>query len=134
MPIDVAGFIRKGVKLIDNYTQTIQSAVTFVPWISITDAGDLEWGDPITLEAIVSTEQYNIFGADGNLKTVMATIKFTHEVEDIVGNPLRSNPFDMKDSFTLQDGTTGPVIGIVPGTIDPQTGRGFTYKVLLGAA
>lgn len=133
MPLDMAKFIRKTVELVDTYTSTLKSAVTFSPWMGITDAGDITWGDPVTLTAIVNTKQYNLY-ENGQLKVVMSTIKFLYDIEDTIGNPLRDNPFDMKDSFTLQDGTTGPVIGIIPGTIDPQTGRGFKYIVLLGAA
>lgn len=134
MAIDIASLLRRAVSTLDEKTESIQATVTHWPFLSVTESGGgVEYGAPVQRKAIVSMKQKNLYREDGTAITVLATISFLDAIETEFG-PLRTGPIDNRDKFVLPNGFSGPVVAVLDGVIDPDTGQGFTKTVMLGVS
>lgn len=121
--------LRSGVAIANNVTKDIQARVTLQHVISSDSSGDITWGDPVTLRAIVDWKQKQVRTQGGELSVTRASINFL-DIDEL--NAATNNEgIDDNDIITLPDGTTGPILDMA-GFIDAGTGHPLATEVFLG--
>jgi hypothetical protein len=122
--------LRSGVRIADKVTRPLQCTVGFERCTGLDDQGARAYAEGIiSLRAIVDSKVQQVRNAQGILDASRATITLLDVValDAATGN----RGVMTEDRFTLQDGTTGPVLN-VGGFADAGTGRQVTTQVYIG--
>lgn len=128
--MSLIALLRKGVKIADKATKSLQSVVTLRHYTgSQTLLGDKSYTSAVELRAVVDWEQRQIRTSGGVLSVSRAMVLFL----DVAALSAATNAqgVDDEDIITLPDGTTGPILDM-GGFIDPGTGRPLATEVYLG--
>lgn len=125
----LASVIRNAVAVADKVTQDLQALVTLRHVISSNSSGDITWGDPVSLHALVDWKQKHLRTQSGELTVSRASVLFVDVTELLAAT--NNDGIDDNDIITLPDGTTGPILDM-SGFIDAGTGRPFATEVFLG--
>lgn len=113
---------------------SFKANVTYRAWVGDTGDGEDQYAAPVVLRPIVNRKKKIRFTSGGAVVTVIATLTFTDPVAETAANvgKTREQPIDPRDKFTLDDGTSAPVLSSTGGTINPSTGHPFAMRVELG--
>lgn len=128
--------IRDGVAIASSEFETMKLDVVHTPWIGDNGRGVDAYGTPQNLRALVNKKHKQMHASSGNLVTVVMTLLFLENVASTSANTgkTRTNPFDIRDKFSLSDGTTAPTVDVDNGVIDSGRDQGFVTKAWLGHA
>jgi hypothetical protein len=129
----LADAIRQGVGIAHQVTNEgrLQEPVTFEPYIGPDDVyGKPAYDDPQTLVALVEQRVRERRTTTGQVVVTRAKITLL-ELPAPNGAADRIEPIDVRDRFTLADGTTGPIVDI-EGLRDRDAGKPFLLEVWLG--
>jgi len=121
--------LRSGVAIANNVTKDIQAMVTLRHTTSSDSSGDITWGDPVSLRAIVDWKQKHLRSMSGELTVSRASVLFL-DIDEL-NAATGGEGLDDNDIITLPDGTTGPIIDMA-GFIDAITGHPIATEVFLG--
>jgi hypothetical protein len=138
--VSLADDVRSAVAAAYEATKDLHAGVTLRQWESDASTGLPAFSDPVTafadgtpLVAIVERKHRLLRTLEG--KVISCETKLTL-LKPIAPNGAagRSEPIDPRDRFTMQDGTTGPIVRI-DGMQDAgyTDGRAFLYEVYMGA-
>jgi hypothetical protein len=130
--VSLAGVVKSGVRTVQRVTGSLQEQVTHRAWIGQDGFGAESWGEPVGRLALVEQRVHMRRLSDGRLVEVRAKLTLLEEVEPN-GAPDRIEPVDLRDRFTLADGTTGPVLD-VQGLRNPEDGQPYLLEVYLGSS
>lgn len=122
--------IRDLIPTISELTEGVQAEITHRAWTGEKETGKKEYANPVTLKCIISSKHRQVVSASGQLVTAVHTLTFLDPITPN-GSPGRREPIDTRDMITLPDWFTYPIVDI-GGVVDPETGMGFTNKVMLG--
>lgn len=124
--------VRSGVATLDALTKSMQAGVTHEAWIGQSGDGVDQFASPVTRQAFVDRTRKQVW-TNGRLITTVATLTFTSPIPNTSANPnqQRVNPVDPRDVFTLDDGTTAPIVKI-SGFEDAGVQAPYVNEVTLG--
>lgn len=134
--MSLASLVRNMVAVANDVTRDLQMPVTHLAWIGEDGYGDPTYdvatlgadGGPLMAVVEQALQQHRL--PTGQAVETKAHLVFVQPVPPN-GTSGRQEPFDTRDSITLPDGTTGPIVDI-KGPYDPGTGRPFITEVWLG--
>lgn len=129
--MSLATILRSGVALTDSITDSLQVAVTHEAWSGLSSYGAPTFATGVSRDAIVDYGPRLIRDASGQEVPVRATVMILRPIA-ANGASGRREPIDPRDRFTLPDGTTGPILEVRQGVVDPSTSRPYCYEVALG--
>ena len=127
----LSDIIRNGVALADSLTVSLQATVQHAAWTGQNGFGDDEHAANVARLAIVERKQKLVRNAAGEEVLSQHVISILRPIS-ANGTSGRNEPIDVRDRFTLPDGTTGPIIN-VESFVDPSIGAGFYHIVYLGS-
>ena len=130
-----ADIIRAGVATANALTKDLQAVVTHQAWIGQTGGGTDSFAAPVSRRALVDKTRKPMYTSAGKLIMTLATLTILDPVPDTTPNAgqQRVNPVDPRDIFTLDDGTTGPIVkanGFEDAGVAPAP---FLNEIVLGA-
>jgi len=123
--------VRNAIKTANKVSKPVQCSVTHRRWISNKDGFGEKNFDTVTRPALVEKNLEKFVKEDGQVTGVQARLTFLTVVEP-QGSTGRDEPIDSRDEFVLPDGTTGPIVAMVGGVVDPVTKKGFLLVGMLG--
>ena len=130
--MSLSRLIRDCVAVADRVTMTLQCAVTHEAWIAVTGHyGAPSFAAAVSRQSIVDYSTRLVRDMNGQEVPASITIMILRPIS-ANGASGRREPVDPRDRFILPDGTTGPVLNVGPGGIDPSTGRAYFAEVYLG--
>lgn len=124
--------IRKGVKIADDVTASLQPNVSVSAWTGQDRYGTKTFAAAVLHAAHVEQKVRQHTTSGGRIVTTIAKISFLRPIA-ANGATGRVEPIDPRDKVVLPDGTTGPIVD-VEGYVDAGTGRPFYTVVWLGVA
>jgi hypothetical protein len=133
--LGLADVVASVIAIADSVTSDLQDdTVLHSAWIGGDAFGTSVYADPVPRRALVDVTTMASFQPAGELEKVKAIITFLELVPDTEANTdqLRQNPFDPRDILILPDGTTGPIIKIGGGLVNPLTHRPYMNEITLG--
>jgi hypothetical protein len=125
--------IRKNLPIADRLTGGtggVQDDIVVYPWIGNTLEGGPDYGDPVTMGAIVYEREYQRRMPTGEEVTQRAELTIPRPIA-ANGAADRREPLDPRDKIVLPSGYTGPILH-VDGLTDPTTHAPFMFVVILG--
>lgn len=133
MSFPFSKFARRGVKLVDQFTQDGQVEITHEAWIAQDKFGKPQYAAPTdpAPRCVIDSRQRVVVTTGGQAITIMSTLTFTSPTASN-GAPGRREPIDPRDKITLPNGFTGPIIDSAA-PIDPKTNMGYIQQIMLGA-
>lgn len=122
--------VRSGIALANSVTSDLQANVSHRAWTASSSYGDATLATAVLRPAIVVQSFKMHRTSKGEMVATRAHITF---LEPITPNGAagRMEPIDPRDTITLPDGTTGPIVDI-SGFIDRETTRPLLVEVWLG--
>lgn len=131
MPLNTT--LRKAVGIINKQTKSLQGGVTHRAWVKQDGFGDPTYSPVggVLRQAIIDQTVAERKLPSGRLVMVKAALTFLTPVEP-QGTAGREEPIDPRDSIVLPDGSTGPIVMVGKGVIDPETHAAFAIQVWLG--
>lgn len=130
--MSLAGIIRKGVRIADKVTKSVQGDMILEAWIGQSVTGSPTYAPPITIKCIEDDTQKSITTLSGQVVTVMSTLTVLEPIPEN-GTAGRHEPIDVRDKITTPSGFVGKVINAPGSVVDPGTGQGFIQQIMLGA-
>jgi hypothetical protein len=124
--------VRSGVATIDSITGSLQVLVSHEAWTGQSGTGTETFAAAVQRPAIVEKKAREHRLSNGRVLQTVAYIAFLRPIT-ANGAAGRIEPIDVRDKFTLPDGTTGPVID-TNAFLDPDTNAGYLHEVWLGRA
>ena len=122
--------VRKGVKIADQQTKSLQANVTFYKAVKDTSGyGDWIFPTSVKLRAIVDWKQKQLRTPEGVLSVSRASITFLDVAA--VASATGGEGINDQDRIVLPDGTTGPILDMA-GFIDAGTGQPVATEVFIG--
>lgn len=121
--------LRSGVKIVDNVTKPLQSTVSYQRLLSTDWQGAKTYAVAVDLKAIVDWKQKQLRTSTGILTVSRASIMLL-DIAAVVAATGGAGISD-DDIFTMQDGTTGPIIDM-SGFLDAGTGHPISTEIWIG--
>lgn len=122
--------LRSGVEIINQVTKPLQATVQYARAQPLADAyTTIPDTGAVPLRAIVDWTQVQVRTRDGVLSTSRAVIMLLDIAEVVAATG--GEGIDDADTFTLPDGTTGPILDM-KGFIDAGTGHPIATEIYLG--
>lgn len=125
--------IRAGVATASTQFESMKLDVVHRAWTGEDGDGGDTFAAPVTRRALVDLTKRMVSGAGGRLMMTFATLTFLDPIADT--NPstgkVRENPIDPRDTLTLPDGGTAPIVQ-TGGFTDSGTQRPFLQETILG--
>jgi len=118
---------------VTNATDGLQSTVSWTPWVGNTSSGTDAFTYPQDLTAIVEyLAGSHVRTPEGQVLSakVRLTILSLPDAISVAGDD-RHGLIDPRDTFTLPDDTTYPIVA-VSGVVDPDTAYPYACEVWLG--
>lgn len=130
--MSLARALRSAVAVAHKVTGSLQVEVTLDPWVGTDEYGKPTFGLQKCVSAIVERRQRMVRTATGEevLSTCRLTILEPSRDTAIASSLERQQFLDTRDTVTLPDGTTSPILAI-EGVIDPSTDRPYAWQVSL---
>lgn len=122
--------IRRGVAVADRLTASLQPDVTHEAWTGQDGYGAATYAAGVARAAIIEQKQRLHRTSNGREVVTKAKITILRPITPN-GAAGRTEPIDVRDRFTLPDGSTGPIVDI-GGFTDAGTGRPYFAEVWLG--
>lgn len=128
----LADTIRSGIATAHALTAELQATVSHRAWTGQDETGKATYAAAVSRTAIVEQRQRLLRRADGTEIMTAAMLTFLTPIA-ANGAATRREPIDPRDTFTLPDGTTGPVVDVAGMTdAESATGESFFYQVAIG--
>jgi len=126
--------IRKGVKIIDKQTKSVQSTILHKQWVDQDGFGNPVYDPPegIRRKAILDDRYQLKTMSDGQTIAIGATLLFLEYIPPQGSDKRSVEPLDPKDVIVLPDGSENSIIKVF-GLEDPEKNRPFALEVWLGA-
>lgn len=122
--------LRRGVAIINTVTKPLQADVMYERAVPLADAySTIPAGTAVPLKAIVDWKQVQVRTREGTLSTSRSIITLL-DIDEVVA-ATGGEGIDDHDTFTLPDGTTGPILDMT-GFIDAGTGHPIATEIFLG--
>ncbi len=123
--------VKSCVAVADSVVGSLQDAVVHHPWTSDTSHGVPQYGTSVSRQAVVDQTRKRRRDANGDEVWQTAKITFPRPIT-ANGTSGRKEPVDPRDKFVLPDGSTGPIIEVMNGPINPATHAPYFVEVMLG--
>jgi hypothetical protein len=123
-----APLLRRGVALAKKLTPGVQQIIIHQAYIgeikSVSSSQKLYAGE-VEIDGCIVDRTYKQVQHGGQLLSVIADITILRQIEGngALTRPPRREPIDVRDKITLADGTSGVIVGFMPG---------FANRILLG--
>ena len=116
----LASLVRSALATAKSVTADLQATVTHEAYVSQDAYAQPTYSDGVERQAIVTYRTRLVRNAAGEEVMARASIAFVEPVS-----------IDMRDRFTLPDGTTGPIVSMT-GVADSTSGVPYAPKVWIG--
>lgn len=123
--------VRGGVATIKRTTSSLQVDATLEQWNGNSASGARTYATAATYSVLEDRRVRDIRLRTGDIVTSRARVTFLEDVAEN-GTAGRREPVDPRDRLTLSDGTTGPILDVPSGLVDPDTNRPYLSDVWLG--
>lgn len=121
--------LRAGVRIADKVTKSAHSTVRYERYLGSTGHGVKTYAGVTTMKAVVDWKQKQVRTQTGVLTVTRASVMLL-DIKELLAKTGGDGIGD-NDRFTLQDGTTGPILDL-GGFIDPGNGIPLATEVFLG--
>lgn len=123
-----APLLRKGVALAKKLTPGVQQIIihqAYIGEIKSVSSSQKLYADEVEIDGCVVDRTYKQVQHGGQLLSVIADITVLRQIDanGALTRPPRREPIDVRDKITLADGTSGTIVGFMPG---------FANRILLG--
>jgi hypothetical protein len=123
--------LRKGVALANRVTASLQVEVSHSAWIGSDSYDKPAFALPVPYDAIVERGKKAVRTTTGEEIVPRYVITFLRPIERN-GTAGRDEPIDPRDLLTLPDGTSGKILQLPDGVLDPATNAPYATVVALG--
>lgn len=123
-----APLLRKGVALAKKLTPGVQQVIihqAYIGEIKSVSSSQKLFADEVEIDGCIVDRTYKQVQHGGQLLSVIADITILRQIDSngALTRPPRREPIDVRDKITLADGTSGVIVGFMPG---------FANRILLG--
>lgn len=119
----LADLVRNAVATADILISSLQVVVSHSHYSGQDAYGSVTYLPSVPRRAVVDMSSQQLRTSSGELVRVKARVTFTQPL-----NP----PVDSRDRIILPDGSTGPIVNVEGGVVDPLTNRPFETEVWIG--
>lgn len=132
--MDLAAAIQSSVEAAALASESAQVDVSHEAWIGRKKVGGLSEDDfaaPVSQKALVQMNPGISMTQAGQEISVLAIVTFLGPIAP-TGAPGRKEPIDVRDLIVLPDGSTGKIVAVKGGLVDPTTGLPYMSQVVIG--
>ena len=122
--------IRAAISVISTATADLQATVAHAAWTGKDGYNKPTFATPVSRQALVELKQRLRRLPNGQEVLQQAAVTFIGPISPN-GATGRREPIDPRDSITLPNGYSGPILD-VQGLVDPSTNRPFMVSVVMG--
>lgn len=126
----LSNIIRSGVATANKVTASLQDVVTIKQWVAQDAFGAPTYGKTLKIPAIIEQGEKQVQQPTGVTMAIKATLTFLQPIT-ANGAAGRIEPLDARDTVTLPDGTSGPII-VLNSIVDPASHKPYFQTVGVG--